>query len=266
MKTLYYFIFSFFNNSTIWAKYLKVLKRHHGSKISKFKYIHKGETIFCIGAGPSLLKEKINLLDGQTVIFTNRSYKLLETIKPKHKYWHVHDQFALQDLKEVNRDKFDASFRSMHKLEKLDFNTIDEKDIFIKPEIVLNHKNKYLVPHVIANGINFSENLETHICLAGESVIFSAIQIAYYMGASQIVLLGVDMNYGKSPLDSHFDRDENQFFWPVPYEQSAKPAFIYYDYFLKMKGVKLINCSSETKEDVLEHKKLEEIFNKDLKK
>lgn len=251
-------------NSSIvlWSNFIWIKKRFNSNKVKDFKNKHKNEIIFCIGAGPSLNKENIQLLSNQTVIFTNSSYKLIDKVHIKNKYWFVQDQNRLRELQSVDRSIFDASFKSVHKLHELQKNTISRSDIFILPEIVYRWNKKILVPEIIEVGTKFSPELHHGINLAGNTVIFSAIQLAYYMGAKTIALLGVDMNYGSSSKDSYFDPTDNQnrYFWILPYEESTKPAFKSYKNFLESNAVQLINCTCETKEDVLNKMSLEQLL------
>ncbi|MFY7899529.1 MAG: 6-hydroxymethylpterin diphosphokinase MptE-like protein [Chitinophagaceae bacterium] len=238
---------------THWILFFKVKKMHNRKKIMKFKNIHKNEVVFCLGAGPSLNKENLSLLNGEIVIFTNSSYKLLERISPKNKYWFVQDQYRLNELNSVDKSLFDASFKSLHNLLTFKRDNILDSEIFIQPEFLFKVYRRIYIPQIVEAGIKFSTQLHERVNLAGNSVIFSAIQLAYYMGAKKIVLLGVDMNYGMNPQQSYFDKDSinNISFWPISYENNAKPAFLAYRELLDSRGVQLINSTCETKEDVL---------------
>lgn len=83
------------------------------------------------------------------------------------------------------------------------------------------------------------------------TVIFSAIQIAAYMGAARIGLLGVDMNY--PPGEPHFyHRGPDQTSRPFGNcEQWFRPVFLHYHRQLNAKGLRLFNCTCRTREDVL---------------
>ena len=248
-----------------WISYLKLINKHHSWVIKKFKHIHKGKTIFCLGAGPSLLKENLQLLNNQIVIFTNSSYKIIDQISPQKKYWIVQDKNRLKELNNVSRKIFDVSFRSMHDLEMLDIDTITREDVFIRPEFEFEFTVRRLfqrifVPKPIESGTNFSHDLSKFISISGSTVIFSAIQLAYYMGAVRIVLLGFDMNWGNDAQSSYFDRNsarDRQFSVPS-YKESVKPALVVYKRLLEEQGVELINSTICTKEDVLKKMSLTE--------
>ena len=94
----------------------------------------------------------------------------------------------------------------------------------------------------------------------GYSVMFSAIQLAHYMGAEEIILLIVDMNYSNGLDKSYFDKLTDLYFRAIDCNKHSKPAFEYYDDFLKSRGVKFINSKKGTIEDVTLKKHLDELF------
>ena len=73
---------TFMRHQTFLKFRFKVSKK----KIQKFENLHKNETIFLIGAGPSLNNENLNLLNGKIVIAYNFSYQALTNIRPKKFY------------------------------------------------------------------------------------------------------------------------------------------------------------------------------------
>ena len=66
------------------SNFLKFRFKVSKKKIQKFENLHKNETIFLIGAGPSLNNENLNLLNGKIVIAYNFSYQALTNIRPKN--------------------------------------------------------------------------------------------------------------------------------------------------------------------------------------
>jgi hypothetical protein len=253
-----YGLYKYRNN---WQRLKRFRKMHDVKRIEAFKNLHAGKTIFCLGTGPSLLTENLSLLKDQIVIFTNSSYKAIDQIQPAKKYWFVQDQHRLKEFNEVDRNIFDASFRSFHNIYTTDFNTISPKDVFIMPEIVYRNSAYGKYPEAIEKGDHFSDDLAKMVCMSGHSVIFSAIQLAGYMGAKRIVLLGVDMSFGNTIQQSYFDQtsEQTRFFWPLNYEKHSKGAFISFKKAFDAKGVEFINCTHGTKEDVLDKMPLDQL-------
>lgn len=250
-NTLFYVCFTY-------IKYLFLISRHKKKKIRKFKNIHYGKTVICIGSGPSMASVDLKLLNNQIVIFVNSSYKLIYDTTPKNAYWIVQDCNSLMENSNVDRSLFSGSFKSVHDLNSFKFKYLCNEDVFIKPGFKCVKFGLFKVPMVISEGVLFSEDLDYNLNLAGNSVIFSAIQLAYYLGAKKILLLGVDMNYGKNISESYFDSNEinGRIFYPVDYLNKARPAFINFKNILSGKGIDLVNCSKNTCEDVLDKSEL----------
>lgn len=242
-----------------------MLQKRDKSKIRSFKNKHLGQRIFCIGAGPSLNKENLSLLNNEIVIFTNSSYKLLKHISPKFSYWLVQDNDRIRELIDVNETQFSSTFKSFHTLKDLEVKAYQNSVILFPNIIIKKYKKIIPYPEVLLNQLSFSESLEDRIDLTGSSVIFSAIQLAYYLGASKIGLLGVDMNYSQDLKASYFDYNPSRvYFEPGTKEEylvKRKPFFRFYKEFLIKKGVNCYNCSCETQEDELTKLSLESFLN-----
>jgi hypothetical protein len=134
--------------------------------------------------------------------------------------------------------------------------------IVLWPEIILKQRKFIPYPEVVCNRLSFSENLDTRIDLAGSSVIFSAIQLAYYLGSDKIALLGVDMYHSSDLKSAYFDYSPNRIYsepaTQEDYVSRRKPYFKFYRDFLSTKGIKLYNCTCETREDELDKLSLED--------
>ena len=244
---------SIYTNRYYWKKYYSLKSLVTRDKICGFRNLHAGKTIFCIGTGPSLKSEEnLMLLNDQIVIFTNASFKLTEEIKPFKSYWFVQDFHRLEELKHVNRKQFDASFKTFHNLQYTGTEHISKNDILLLPEMSFRQPDGEFYPKPLESQDHFQVNLEEQIALAGSSVIFSSIQLAAYMGAKKIVLLGVDMSYGTNVQESYFDGEEvkERFSWKLDYEQYSKKAFVRYNNILKARAITLINSTKNTREDV----------------
>lgn len=236
-----------------WYNYLQMLRKRDKNKIISFKDKHKGQRIFCVGAGPSLNKENLELLRNEIVIFTNSSYKLLKKISPKTSYWLVQDNDRVREFIDADTSQFSCVFKSFHMLSNLNIKAYQNCTVLWPKITIRRYRSIIPYPHVIYNYYSFSEKLEERIDLTGSSVIFSAIQLAYYLGASKIALLGVDMNYTPDVKSSYFDYSPNRVYYEPgtheTYLTERKPFFKFYKDFLSEKGIEIYNCTCETKED-----------------
>lgn len=255
---------AFFTHRREATAYLLVQMLHKPEVIRKFYGKHEGETIFCIGLGPSLQYEDLSLLKGKTVFFLNNSYQLLEAIQPANSYWLVQDENRLEELKDIDRNKFTQSFRTMHNLRRFSRSLIDVRDVFIKPEFLFRTAGKSLYPDAYESDKLFSNDLSQNICLAGHNVVFSALQIAKYMGATNAILLGMDFSYGVDVRTSYYptiaEGSSHVSFKPNNFGELARRALVRYKQEFESGNGQLINCSRTTKEDVTNKAKLEDVL------
>lgn len=226
-------------------------------KLRELKDKHKNEVIFCVGNGPSLNDEQLDILNGKTVILTNKAFSLLDKFKPKDVY-----------LVFTDYDRYVESYANIpHPLKKnliCSTNTFDSRvntsyfkgTVFLMPknELNISYSGKHISRKVICDP-GFTEDIANEEIYPSFSVIFTSIQIANYMGAKEIVCLGIDMNINKTP-QSHFVRGVKNLMPEFDYFIHAKPSFILFKDLLAKKGIKLTNASIRSMEDVLERKSL----------
>ena len=89
----------------------------------------------------------------------------------------------------------------------------------------------------------FSDDILDGVFL-GKSVVFTCLQVAYWLGYRKIYLLGVDMNY--SGTKTHFFGNTS---W-VPdqdYEVELAPLFRSFSEALQKRGVQVFNCSMDSR-------------------
>ena len=166
-------------------------------ELKNFKDIHKEKRCFIIATGPSLTVEDINKLENE-ITFSMNSICLnndLEHWKPT--YYGIQDfnvyEKVEQKLKELKGYKVFISHRIAKRYDinpnwikyplNTDYHSYD-----------LRYKNKY---HV-----KFSDN-SYKVVYDGYTITYSLIQLAIYMGFTEIYLLGADNNY-VSNKDNHF--------------------------------------------------------------
>jgi hypothetical protein len=216
-------------------------------RIQRFKDGHKGGTLFCIGSGPSLREENLSLLNGQDVIFVNGSFKLLEQIKVRHSYWIVQDFKNLERFRDVDRRLFKASFRSVHQWTHSWFRPpFDKDDIILMPVITIS---RYGWPVIQDPGPHLSWDVSETIGMT-PTVIFTAIQVAIYMGAARVALLGVDLDYTSG--SAHFyDAQQADPVQARRFETVVQPVLKHYDALLNAEQPRLFNCTCRTNDKIL---------------
>lgn len=155
------------------------------NQLKKFKNIHKGQRCFIIGTGPSLTTEDLELLKDEICFGSNRIFEIYPRTSWRPTYYVNQDYPLLK--KYVN-----------------EINALTPKAVFLPIDVqpsyghnplahffVLRHKDFY------PGDAEFSEHLHRFLG-QGFTVTYGAIQLARYMGFSEVYLLGIDHNYSIS--------------------------------------------------------------------
>lgn len=155
-------------------------------ELSRFKNIHKGKRCFLIGNGPSLKYEDLETLhDNHEVCFgANRIYLAYENTQWRPDYYVVVDYLIAQKdydrIREIRETKF---IRHFYKTK-----TQNEANETYEFQGYIYEQGKPKFSDDIGKGI-----------YSGNTVIYDMLQIAIYMGFTEIYLLGVDMTSGIRP-------------------------------------------------------------------
>ena len=161
-------------------------------RLRKYRNIYNGGRCFVIGNGPSLTYDDLRKLQGETTFACNSLIRLFDEIPFKPTYYFAQDNRIILDNKEY--------------IEKLDTTR------FVKS----HYASRYHIPGVTyykmlfpKNPIGFSRDIAS-VVYSGQTVTYSMIQFAAYMGFKDIYLIGVDCNYSKDnstiSADSYFDK------------------------------------------------------------
>lgn len=226
--------------------------QHYLRKNNELKNVHKDETCYIVGNGPSVAKMDLSCLSSKLVITVNKSLSspVYDILKPK--YHMVCDRIVLSKIsddikKELSQNRYETKFilhRSVYK-------TIGES------------KNVY---YVYANQLPIGTNIKfdlTKNCDAFMNVLPFAIMNAIYMGFKKIVLLGCDFSFFASRKDQHFynigvtlNREESLYQDLVGSSIAIMQFESLYGYCQK-NDIKLINCTPNSLLDVIPQDRLE---------
>lgn len=163
-------------------------KTGHGKKIAQYRNKHAGQRCFIVANGPSLNADDLDKLhNNKEITFgMNRIYKMFSRTQWRPTYYVCEDELIIKEQqKEIN---------DIPAVEK--FIPIELKwwhDVYIRDALLfhLNYNDKKRAQ------FSFSDDIAHQIDCRG-TVTFTCMQIAAYMGFSQIYLLGVDHNYQKT--------------------------------------------------------------------
>ena len=139
-----------------------------------------GETIYILGGGPSLNKANLSLLEDKKVLGVNQAYKLGDWVDYCYsgdKRWYNWNVKGLVDYKGVMITSY-TDFKANKNSPTLNIGRI--------------------------SSFGISDKFPSHIAWNGNSGA-SAINVAYWLGARKVVLVGFDMRRVKDSFNWHND-------------------------------------------------------------
>ncbi|WP_129715172.1 6-hydroxymethylpterin diphosphokinase MptE-like protein [Pedobacter sp. SYP-B3415] len=144
-------------------------------KIRSFHNIHKGQRCFVIANGPSLKHTNLSLLKDEYSIGMNRIYLLFnETFKTT--YHAVINELVIEQFRD-----------ELAELECTKFIDWKKRDLFKGTDM-----NMLYISQALDDG--FSADLSEKV-YSGGTVTYVCLQLAYYMGFSEVVLIGLDHSF-----------------------------------------------------------------------
>lgn len=252
---------------SIVSRYHSFLNNHFeltrwGHNLRALKGIHKGERCFIIGNGPSLKASDLDRLCDEHTFAFNRIFYIFDQTKWRPTF------YMTQDSKLIRNS-----------IEGLSKTTTKYKFIPIAAKWFDGYKElstDYFFASNPCYGINeipdFSINIP-HSIVVANTVVYSAIQLAVYMGFNNIYLLGVDHkfhisqnNKGEIFIDKNakdyfcdqYNQDQNELFIPM-LDQSTN-AFWAAKRFADSHGINIYNATRGGKLEVFERKDFDSLF------
>ena len=245
----------------IWHKTWNALNYLYGTmqfgskrQLHALKGIHTGKRCFIIGNGPSLRNEDLRKLNeyNEYTFACNSLIKLFNEIPFYPTYYFAQDNKIILDNKQEITD--------LHSVTR-----------FIKAHYAKRYHIKggiYYSMLFPKNPIGFSTNLPRTV-YSGQTVTYSMIQFAAYMGFTEIYLLGVDCNYstGNSVItaDSYFDKrlfNKNRTYAP-PEVDTNLLAFERAGEVCEPRGIHIFNATRGGKLEVFPRVDFDKLFRKE---
>lgn len=160
---------------------------HFDKKINILKGTKRGQRCFIVGNGPSLTIEQLETIKMEDCFGANRIYKMFDKTEWRPKYY-------------VIQDKYDST-KGVY--DKLNVNYLFVSDFYWKehgmrnPNALCYHINRTLRQ---THKLPFSEECSEYI-QAASTVTYTMIQLACYMGYSEIYMIGMDHTYANVTND-----------------------------------------------------------------
>lgn len=180
-------------------------------KIRKFKNKYSGKRCFLIGNGPSLNKVDFELLKNEYTFGVNSIFYMTERNGFKPTFYMIEDNHVVYDnIDDINA--YDVQYKFFPSIYKKVIKK-DKNTFFFNMNrgFYEEYSPNYCIPR-------FSTNCEDRM-YTGQSVTIMNLQLAFYMGFTEVYLIGMDFNYKVTKKDdvagndilSTKDEDENHF-------------------------------------------------------
>jgi len=226
-------------------------------RLAAFRNIHQGKRCFIVCNGPSLNKMDLTLLDGEYTLGMNRIYLMEEVNGFKPTYLFCFDKI-------VQLSQFTEEFEAV---EIPCFYNWEVNYKFSKKE------NQYFVKGKFSPA--FSKDPTTNMMGNGKTVTYVAIQFAYFMGFSEVYMIGKDHSYSTAvkPTNSVISdgHDLNHFSpkyynpgqkWDAPDYYSEEFAYKVARKAFEKSGRKILDATIGGKLDIFEKVNFYELFPK----
>lgn len=145
-------------------------------RLEALRDLHRGKRCFIIGNGPSLKQTDLTRLKDEYTLGQNRIYLAFPDIGFSTSYYlSVNDlviEQCAQDIQGLQMPRF-VSWRARR---------------WLKPQ-----DNLYFI-HATYTGKKFATDIRERVWEGG-TVTYTSLQVAYFLGFSQVILVGVDHNY-----------------------------------------------------------------------
>jgi hypothetical protein len=196
------------------------------NNISDLKNKYSGRDVYILANGPSVKENDLSKLKNEIVIGMNGNPVLDE------KYNFETDFYLLSDVRFLKNPEKKAIYKrnkSKYRILRSELSSLDE----------MRDENTYYVRGLDING--FNKDLEVGYN-HGATTVMLGIHLAYYIGAKNIYLLGMDLNYsnnGRFYKEAKFQEPDIDLS-----TQIYNVNFAYKE--LLNKNIKLYNCSKDS--------------------
>ncbi len=214
----------------------------HRSRLLKFCDLHKGESCFIIGNGPSLNKMDLSLLKGHCIFGLNKVHLLLERTDLELSYHVAVNSLVVEQCINEFNSLTCPSFLSFGAARHL---TSGRDHIYF-----LATDSHFQAPYSF-----YRDPLQP--ITEGYTVTYVAMQLAFYMGFSKVFLIGVDHNFKtigspneeqilKGEDQNHFDpRYFSNMKWHLPDLDASEMSYRLASWFFKRDGRMIFDATVE---------------------
>jgi hypothetical protein len=160
-----------------WLEHQHPKYRESMRRIRRYHNLHAGKRCFILGNGPSLKQTDLTLLNGEFTFCTNRIYLMLDQLGFSPSYYVCSNELIVEQCGRDIENLPMPKFIGWHNRDLINF----------------TNDMTFLWTRCGLRSWFFTDLAEG--CWEGNTVTMVAIQLAYYMGFSDVYLLGVDHSY-----------------------------------------------------------------------
>lgn len=206
------------------------------NKILSYKNKYKNKRCFIIGTGPSLEINQLELLKNEYTFSMNSIVLSFKDTSWRPTYYFIQDGRAFKKLKDkiLPLDKKDIFIGINYRYDGV---KIDDKEFY-----KCNFYPLYMRPDEKIYKIKFSDDCY-EIVWDGTTVVYSILQMAMYMGFSEIYLMGIDCDYtsgDKKNIVEYVNNTNN-----IITESKMLYTFSLAKQYANKKGIKIYNLNEK---------------------
>ena len=234
-----------------------------GKALARLKNIHKNSRCFIIGNGPSLRASDLEKLraSGDICFAFNRIFHIFDQTLWRPTYYISQDGKMLSGcMDEVSQ--IDASIKFVPAELKW-YEGINISGVW--PFHIVNQEIEENIPA-------FSEDIDKYVCNS-KTVVYTAIQIAVYMGIRDIYLIGVDHHFhtsmnangeivvdptAKDYFSEKYNRDKEKLY--IPNTDISTLTFVAAKRYADEHGINIYNATRGGKLEVFVRKEFDSLF------
>ena len=178
----------------------EAMHQTYKEQLSKFHNIHQGKRCFIVGTGPSLKLSDVDMLKDEYTFGVNSCLTMYDKTEWRADYYGIVDSHAV----EIMGDKLKTDEIPVFFYTDMDAQYDGKNGIAFPKDDSANMMTETFWRRLFPKRFpetDFSGDI-TKVVYTGKSVVYAMIQIAAYMGFTEIYLLGVDCNYAQPKMYS----------------------------------------------------------------
>lgn len=229
------------------------IESYYNPAIEKFHNIHQGQRCFIVATGPSLRMEDLDSLKQNKVICIsmNSIFYAFGKTDWRPDYYVMSDYRGFSLYKDL-LDSLPIKYKFLSDNSELFWKIPHEENIYC-----YHQHYEYCFDRLPKFSDNFS--LRSY---SGATVTYTCLQLAVYMGFTEIYLLGVDFSYGENESNkeySHFYK-EKEAADAVGFAKHVRLAYEAASTYTQKHGIRVYNATRGGKLEIFERVDFDSIF------